>query len=1305
MVGRGATKNRRCRRWLVRGWRWLRGAVVLAVVLVLLGGVLLTLAPVRGRLLGVAVRLADAWLPGSLETGELAWPEFGQLRIGDLVWRTESPTSRAAYGDTVLQIRRLVVDLDLAALRKHDLLVDLVDVDVVRLDLPELTAMLTPDSLATGEETAQGTGGVPWLRPGGAVDIPSIALPDIRLAIERAVVAPDVMIERVQTMARLDAAHGTTIPRLHLQGGGKVDGGREKPWLADIPTFAVDIRYGPVRGAADIDTCDVQVVAADPEFGQLRIGDLVWRTESPTLQAAYGDTVLQIRRLVVNLDLAALREHDLLVDLVDVDVVRLDLPELTAMLAPDSLATGEESAQGTGGVPWLRPGGAADIPSIALPDIRVAIERAVVAPDVKIERVQTMAGLDAAHGTTVPRLHLQGGGRVDGGGETPWLADIPAFAVDIRYGPVPGEVVIDTFYVQMAAAGPASWEANWRGAAPATLRVTGTAQVNSTSIVLNCRGNLTAPFVAIAADRWPSAMPSEQYTEITAGFLVDATGARPGGIQGRIELDLGGSPGWGRSRVIATGSFDPERLATTDIRLDTLAVELPGLALGGTGWIRGDNFEVAVLADLTSPMPLLALAGPELADADVGVNLAVEAYGTRHDPRGRLDLRGRYETGRLAVPRLRFHAERDSGRTVAMLDVGAVITDGLTRVDSLSIDGQYVPARDLPLRVALSVHRTKERLDLAIAAALDTLITVRLDSLRLSTAGQNIHLAAPAEVRLDTLNRTIELDRIALVGDPGTVHVEGTVSDQEVHLDAGVNLHFDEEMLQNLVPTGLWSADGGVDLVVKGSLLLAGPRIDPDLDGEVTAILQPHRDRPDLGANLRFSLDRGDTNGLAASFSVTSDDTVLFHGRGFLPGRADLTTDAWRDAWGRDLVLDLPEQELPLERFAPLLPEEIGADGTVTFGTLLRWPLRTMADSSAADTGEVSGVLRTSRIHLSLPNRSRAEIVADCRLAGSPLDPRLEGTVTIESAFLRIPKIQRSLHDVEGPALLWDSARTDSTAMALAMDAATALDWQAGADEKPRAPFLPDLDVHVVLPGNLRIHGYGLDTELAGEVDVRRGHDDKGVPGVALTGAVQTVHGTLKFMSRVFEIQRGEVVFTGAVPANPELTLLLAANVSGTQIKIRISGRADDPVIGMSSDPDMNEADIMAFLIFGRPLNDLDGDESGRMGDEKKPNQQLRENMAALAFAFGTQGLQRSVTRTLGVDMMELGSDSEGGSTLAAGKFISPQILLKYHQSLEKSGTYFMTLEYFLSRMFRVVSTYGQGEEESGLEFKWLLRY
>jgi len=79
----------------------------------------------------------------------------------------------------------------------------------------------------------------------------------------------------------------------------------------------------------------------------------------------------------------------------------------------------------------------------------------------------------------------------------------------------------------------------------------------------------------------------------------------------------------------------------------------------------------------------------------------------------------------------------------------------------------------------------------------------------------------------------------------------------------------------------------------------------------------------------------------------------------------------------------------------------------------------------------------------------------------------------------------------------------------------------------------------------------------------------------------------------------------------------------------------------------------MAVLLFGQPLNDLDNDQRGRMQDENDPSQELQKNLAGLAMSFGAKGLQDSMGDSFGVDMVQMGSDSEGGSTLMVGKFIT----------------------------------------------------
>jgi len=365
------------------------------------------------------------------------------------------------------------------------------------------------------------------------------------------------------------------------------------------------------------------------------------------------------------------------------------------------------------------------------------------------------------------------------------------------------------------------------------------------------------------------------------------------------------------------------------------------------------------------------------------------------------------------------------------------------------------------------------------------------------------------------------------------------------------------------------------------------------------------------------------------------------------------------------------------------------------------------AAGDSANGARIEGSLRTRDLRINLPNNSRAEVRADCRLSGTPADPKLSGTVTVSSGFVRIPERTRRLLPAQRTPALWSVAAPDDSllnAEGVGADSVRTA-WGPGVALEAPPAAMPDLDLKVSIPGNFNIHGYGLDTEVAADVHITRGYDRAGRPGPSLQGSAHTVRGTLRFMNRRFDVVKAKVTFTGAVPPDPELDVQLEALVDATTIRLRVTGHASDPQIELNSIPDMNEADIMAVLLFGRAVNDLDTDQRGRAQSEEDPARQFRENMAGLALAFGTADLQNSMSNTLGVDIVELGADAQGGSTLTAGKYLGPKILIKYNSSLEKSGTFFVTLEYTLSQVFRVVSTYGRGEQASGLELKWLRRY
>jgi len=236
-----------------------------------------------------------------------------------------------------------------------------------------------------------------------------------------------------------------------------------------------------------------------------------------------------------------------------------------------------------------------------------------------------------------------------------------------------------------------------------------------------------------------------------------------------------------------------------------------------------------------------------------------------------------------------------------------------------------------------------------------------------------------------------------------------------------------------------------------------------------------------------------------------------------------------------------------------------------------------------------------------------------------------------------------------------------------------------------------DLDVTVTIPSGLWIRGRGLDVELAGDLRlVKKG----AYPTVS--GDLQAVGGRLVFLGRIFHVERGQVIFYGGDEINPSLDLALSTNIEGTTIRVLLSGTALEPKLNLTSEPEFSEGDIMSLLVFGRTMDELDNEQMNLLG----------RRAADIAAAFGAAQLETKLSQQLGVDLVTIGrgSGEEGGTSLTIGKYLSPKVLLKYEQALKDRARFFVNLEYFLTRHFKIETLIGH-QSQSAIEFNWTSEY
>ena len=277
-----------------------------------------------------------------------------------------------------------------------------------------------------------------------------------------------------------------------------------------------------------------------------------------------------------------------------------------------------------------------------------------------------------------------------------------------------------------------------------------------------------------------------------------------------------------------------------------------------------------------------------------------------------------------------------------------------------------------------------------------------------------------------------------------------------------------------------------------------------------------------------------------------------------------------------------------------------------------------------------------------------AHVVAspDLRIARAEGAFTISGSVAIPSASIKVEKLPG-----QGPA----RASPDVVIV----------------DEPPKAEIAPlamNADIEVTLGDDVKVAGYGFDGKVHGQlaVHVRPGQTATG------RGAVQ-VTGTYTAYGQNLTIERGRLMFAGTRLDNPGLDIRAVRELRSQDVTVGLSirGTAQRPVLTVFSDPAMEEAEALSYLVTGRPLNALSGGESDALN-------------AAAQTLGGLAGdrLAKSIGSRLGIEAGVASSEALGGSAFTAGKYLSPRLFISYGVGLFTPGQV-ITLRYTLNRFLQ----------------------
>jgi hypothetical protein len=340
----------------------------------------------------------------------------------------------------------------------------------------------------------------------------------------------------------------------------------------------------------------------------------------------------------------------------------------------------------------------------------------------------------------------------------------------------------------------------------------------------------------------------------------------------------------------------------------------------------------------------------------------------------------------------------------------------------------------------------------------------------------------------------------------------------------------------------------------------------------------------------------------------------------------------------------------------------------------------TIAGDLAIHERQVGGVaiaVKTDDFKVIDNQMGNLRINSDLRLTGELDAPRVEGTLGLSTGTLNLDPIL---------ALAGDSAYATQQSE-YGTDAGT-----AAAAPSPSVFDALQTDVHVTIPNDLVIKASdlrapgapislgALNLTLGGNVYASKVPYDQ----LRLIGLVNTVRGTYDFQGRRFTILRdGTLRFDGTDDINPTLDIRTQRVIQAVTANVNVQGTLKNPTIALSSTPPLDQADILALIVFNQNLNSVGEGQQISLA-------QRAEGMATGAVAGQ---LSKSISSALNLDTFEINTSPESGSAaeLTIGQQVGQNLYVKVQQGLGDQSQTNVILEYELTNWLRLQTNVLQG--------------
>lgn len=216
-------------------------------------------------------------------------------------------------------------------------------------------------------------------------------------------------------------------------------------------------------------------------------------------------------------------------------------------------------------------------------------------------------------------------------------------------------------------------------------------------------------------------------------------------------------------------------------------------------------------------------------------------------------------------------------------------------------------------------------------------------------------------------------------------------------------------------------------------------------------------------------------------------------------------------------------------------------------------------------------------------------------------------------------------------------------------------DLELAIKDETAATDVPSIPLSLTIDADDRIfvRGRGMESEWKTNIAI-----SGTTTSPLILGSLDIKKGYIDFADRRFDISRGKISFDRLTQNNPTLDIRAEATANDVTAAIVIEGRAQNPAISLTSTPSLPNNDVLAYILFGEPANELNTFEA----------LQVAQALASLGAIgpFGGTGPLGSARKAVGLDLLSLdaGSGDEAAS-LTVGKYVADGLFVSATQDAD----------------------------------------